>query len=531
MAGILDAFSRLLARGGHGKLQGSVGGRDVTFIANGCEHDSDGDNLSIERLWATEPNLRNVVDFIARSIAQLSVHTFRSSGDANERVYTGPVVSLMKRPNDYQTAYELFYALVMDLALYDKAYLATLQDPDKGWQLHVIPASWVSVTYEHGVFSKPTYEAMTPFGGAKHTFQSDEILPWHGWTPGDPECSTSPIESLRLILSEQRSARKHRTQLWKNNGRFGTFFTRPKEAPAWQDTDRKRFMEMIEAFTGNRGARAGAMPLLEDGITPVQVGFKSADEEWSESVRLSLETVAQVFHVNPTMVGVLDNANYSNVREFRQSLYRDSLGPVIVQIQQRLNAFLLPRIGAPSTQFVEFNVEGMLRGSFEEQSAVMQAAIGGPWMTRNEGRRLQNLAPIDGGDELIVPLNIANADAGGAMSADELAKRVTAAGALIRGGFVPEEALAAAGLDPIAHLGLLPVTVRNADEGTVADPEGGSDEPTAQEPAKARLVERIKRMGTKTASLKADRLAKELADDSGMSLDDASAFVREVLEG
>jgi len=47
-----------------------------------------------------------------------------------------------------------------------------------------------------------------------------------------------------------------------------------------------------------------------------------------------------------------------------------------------------------------------------------------------------------------------------ARTADETAKLVGAAGALIRAGFEPEAALQAVGLNSIQHLGLLPVTVR-----------------------------------------------------------------------
>jgi len=59
-----------------------------------------------------------------------------------------------------------------------------------------------------------------------------------------------------------------------------------------------------------------------------------------------------------------------------------------------------------------------------------------------------------GGQELLVP------DAPKQRTADETAKLVGAAGALIRAGFAPEAALSSVGLDPIQHLGLLPVTVR-----------------------------------------------------------------------
>ena len=33
-------------------------------------------------------------------------------------------------------------------------------------------------------------------------------------------------------------------------------------------------------------------------------------------------------------------------------------------------------------------------------------AVGAPWMTRNEARRMRNLPAVDGGDDLVTPLNV-----------------------------------------------------------------------------------------------------------------------------
>lgn len=65
------------------------------------------------------------------------------------------------------------------------------------------------------------------------------------------------------------------------------------------------------------------------------------EEEFVEASKLALTTVAGVYHVNPTMLGLLDNANYSNVKEFRKSLYGDTLGPLLKQISEKLNARIL----------------------------------------------------------------------------------------------------------------------------------------------------------------------------------------------
>jgi hypothetical protein len=67
---------------------------------------------------------------------------------------------------------------------------------------------------------------------------------------------------------------------------------------------------------------------------------------------------------------------------------------------------------------VEFNLKAKLAGSFEEQARALQSAVGGPWMTRNEARAMDNLSSVDGADELIVPLNVI---AGGLASPNDTA--------------------------------------------------------------------------------------------------------------
>jgi hypothetical protein len=75
-------------------------------------------------------------------------------------------------------------------------------------------------------------------------------------------------------------------------------------------------------------------------------------------------------------------------------------------IAEELSLQLLGDFEDSEGTYLEFNLAEKLRGSFEEQAAQLQASVGGPFMTRNEARATQNLPAIDGGDELIVPLNV-----------------------------------------------------------------------------------------------------------------------------
>jgi HK97 family phage portal protein len=237
------------------------------------------------------------------------------------------------------------------------------------------------------------------------------MIKFQGWNPVDPKTGVSPVAALKAILVEQVHAQVFRDQMWQRGGRVGTYITRPAGAPDWSQGPeggaRKRFIDQYSAaYSGDNGPKAGGTPLLEDGMEMKSNRFSAKDEQFIESSKLSLETCAQVYHLNPTMVGILDNANYSNVREFRQMLYSDSLGPEIERLQQRINRKLVPRMADKSVTYVEFNLQSKLAGSFEEQADLLGKAIGGPWMTTNEGRAKQNMPAVEGGDELIRPLNV-----------------------------------------------------------------------------------------------------------------------------
>ena len=194
--------------------------------------------------------------------------------------------------------------------------------------------------------------------------------------------------------------------VWRRGGKVGAVLSRPPDAPEWGQEARKQFKEDWDSqFTGN-GPQVGGTPLLEDGMTLSRVDFSAHDMQFIEGSRLALNTVASVYHVNPTMIGLLDNANYSNVREFRRMLYGDTLGPLLAQIEDRLNAFLVPRFDSRPGVYLEFNIEEKLQGNFEEQTAALQSSVGRPWMTANEARALRNMPAIDGGDDLVTPLNV-----------------------------------------------------------------------------------------------------------------------------
>lgn len=367
--------------------------------------------LSPEQLWRTQPHLRTVVSFVARNIAQLGLHTFeRVSETDRRRVRDNAVAMTLARPNATTTGHELIYGLVADFKLYDVAIWLVGEAPEapSGWEIHAIPPAWVSATGGGTAWAPAWVDIQRPGSLRPTRVDAADLLIFHGWNPGDPSSGSSPVDALRGVLAEQIHANAYRQQVWQRGGRVGTVLVRPADAPAWSDPARERFArDWKSKWTGNDGPKAGGTPILEDGMDLKRIGFSAKEDEWVEGAKLSLSTVASVYHINPTMVGVLDNANFSNVREFRRMLYGDSLGPDLAMIEDRINAFLVPRLTGDPGVYVEFNIAEKMQGSFEEQTAALSSSIGRPWMTANEGRSLLNMPALDGdADSLVTPLNV-----------------------------------------------------------------------------------------------------------------------------
>ncbi len=376
---------------------------------------SDIESMSIERLWREQPYLRTVVGFLARSVASVGIHTLvRKPEGGRERVRDSELARLMRQPNPQQTMYEFIYGLVADLALYDEAYVAVLpvgDDVSARWVMKLIPPSWVvaRVADKFDPFAPVEYQVRPGADAESVAVPEENMLYFHGWNPVNPLVGDSPVNALRKILMEQIHAQIFRNQKWTNGGRVNSYITRPAGA-TWTPQQRGKFVESFRKYSGSSSSYAGSVPILEDGMEMKSIGFSSHEEEFVDASKLALSTVAAVYHVNPTMVGLLDNANYSNVREFRRMLYGDTLAPIIKQIEEKFNAFLVPKVDANPYVYVEFNLAEKMRGSFEEQASVLQSAVGRPYMKVNEAREMQNLPHVEGGDEIYIPLNMGTAE-------------------------------------------------------------------------------------------------------------------------
>jgi HK97 family phage portal protein len=362
-------------------------------------------------LWRAQPELRTVVDFLARNIAQLNLHTFRKVSALDRvRLTDHPLARLLGRPNASTTPYRMIDALVHDVCIFDNGFWLKVRDLDDATPLGLRRIRPGRITPTGDDWLEPEgYEISGNRG--RITVDAGDVVHFRGYNPTDDRSGAPAIESLRQILTEEWAANIYREQLWKNGARLAGYISRPLDAPDWGTKGRERFRSEFQAtYTGDSG-RAGEVPILDDGMTFQASGVTPRDSQAIEFRKLTREEVARSYHVPLPMVGILDHATFTNIKELHKNLYQDCLGPWLENFQQEIELQLLPDLPDTSNVYVEFNFAAKLNGSFEEQATQLQGAVGGPYMARNEARARLNLPMIDGGDDLIVPLNVTVGDA------------------------------------------------------------------------------------------------------------------------
>ncbi len=363
---------------------------------------SDSLSMAYEEIWRKQSAVRTSVTFLARNIAQLGLHTFRRLGDTDRKRLTDHALPLLiGKPNPWTTRYRLMDSLVHDLGIYDRAHWQKVKTTN-GLGLVRLPPSMVTPKGDDWL-TPSVFEVK----GSKGTREvpAEDMVYFRGYAPNN-DFGTSPIESLRQILAEEWHSSRSREQTLRNGARLSGYLQRPREAGKWEEAARERFRENWKAqYTGD-GPAAGGTPILEDGITFNSVSQTSEQLQYVEARKLTREEVAAAYFIPPPMVGLLDNATFSNITEQHKMLYQDTLGPWLTMIADELALQLIPDLPDPDRVYVEFNLAEKLTGSFETRSDSMQKAAGAPFLTVNEVRAMDNRPPIDGGDLLVRPLNV-----------------------------------------------------------------------------------------------------------------------------
>lgn len=161
--------------------------------------------------------------------------------------------------------------------------------------------------------------------------------------------------------------------------------------------------EPLEKALGDKfmgSMNAGRPMLLEAGVTWQQLTINPEDAQMLESRAFNVEEVARLFGVPPHMIGHTEKSTSWGTGLEQQTLgfIQFTLRKRLKRIEQAIEKQLLTAADRAAGVTVEFNLEGLLRGDSAGRAAFYQSGLQNGWTTINEVRKLENMAPVAGGD-------------------------------------------------------------------------------------------------------------------------------------
>lgn len=341
------------------------------------------------------------VRVLSETFAVLPFGLFRREGARKIAVTDHWLVKLMRRPNPWQNGFEWREMMQGHLALRGNAFNRVTTN-SRGEITELWPMHPDRVKIEMLPSGDYRYRFKQPDGTDTVYTRADV---WHlRGLSSDGIIGLSPLEVARETIGLGIAAQEYGARFFQNDARPGGGWI---EFPgSFKDKGaRETFRETWQGMQsgGNRHKTA----VLEFGMKYHELGIKNNDAQFLETRQFQVTDIARVFRMPPHLIGDLSRSTNNNIEQQSLEFVTFTMTPWAERWEAAIETDLLLEDDGLE---VEFDFAGLLRGDQAARAEFYTSGITNGWLTRNEARASENLNPIDGLDEPLVPLNMQTQD-------------------------------------------------------------------------------------------------------------------------
>lgn len=322
------------------------------------------------------------VRYLTESVAGLPVHTYRDTFDGTRSRRADP--PWMTAPDAGVTWFALVEHWMMSLLHRGNAYAGKLRDP-VGRVVGLRPV------HPDRVKLGQASDGTKVFKIGNQPFTAREILHIPGLSY-DGVGGLDPLSLHRSSIGVAAAADEFAGRFF-NQGDHTRAYISVEQTLTRDQADELK--DQWERF--HRGmANAHELGVLGNGAKYNTVGLDPEQTQLLETRKFEVTEVARILRIPPHKLYDLERATFSNIEHQSIEAVVDSIRPWVVRLEANVNAD--PDLVPGRSQFVEWQLEGLLRGDTATRYAAYAQAVGRPWMLGNEARRLENMPPLAGLD-------------------------------------------------------------------------------------------------------------------------------------
>ena len=235
----------------------------------------------------------------------------------------------------------------------------------------------------------------------KKKFLSEDIFHIHGLSK-DGIFGLNPVELFRDIIKAGRIADKQATATMETSGIPNGIITSQKHI---KEEDARNFLrDWKEKYGGLSPENKIALINNQFTFTPLPQKASQKDNQYVETRQLTTLQVAVWFNIPPHMLGDLTKSSYASI-EAQGIEFVKSLLPWAKRFETETRRKLFSYGEQLQDVYAEHNFDALLRGDIESRYRAYAIGINNSFLTPNEIRQRENIAKIEGGNEIRLPLN------------------------------------------------------------------------------------------------------------------------------
>lgn len=344
--------------------------------------------LQLSTVWAC-------VRLLSESVSTLPLKLYRRMPDGSrETAKDHPLFRLLCRvPNSEMTPQRFMLLVVASICLRGNAFVEKKFIGNRLVALVPLLPQCMKVKRQDNGRLKYTYVE----NGTDRDIPEKSLMHIRGFGL-DGVCGMLPVTTGRDIFGSAMSAEEAAAKVFAQGMQASGILS---SDTLLKPEQREQLRASLGAFMGSKNA--GKIMVAEAGMKYQGITMNPEAAQMLESRSFNVEEICRWFRVPPFMVGHMDKQSSwaSSVEAQNLHFLTNSLRPLLVNIEQEITRCLIGEADADEF-FAEFAVEGLLRADSAGRGAWYNTALQNGWMSRNEVRRLENLAPIPGGDTFTV---------------------------------------------------------------------------------------------------------------------------------
>lgn len=343
------------------------------------------------------PAVWQAVNLISGTIASLPLQLYRSTEGGAEKADKDPLYRIVHdQANDVHTSFAwrkwavarmLLAGRCLTLIVYNKAGRVTALVPLD------LNATKIDQRIQNGRLVR-TYTV------GSTVYQASEILDFNPFPKSDGVGNYCPIliekNALGLMLAAERNA----ASVFANGGVPPLSLSAPAGAAPASPQAQERASKDINRILRDGESRKRKILHIPGGYELKDLGFDPQKQQLLEARAFQISEVSRIFNIAPAMLHDLTHGTYSNVEQQNLNFAQHTIAPLVKLMEQEMNSKLF---GLRNTSnYVEFNLDGLQRGDFTSRMNGLAKAVQTALLTPNEARSLDNRAPLEGGDQLLI---------------------------------------------------------------------------------------------------------------------------------